>query len=740
MITYERIGVNRWRANCPFAENPLVKQAGFRWDVQERYWAGDDAAQERLQAILSPLRLASGAEVDPYVARFPQWVGRVPSEPGARVWFARTRYEERDIARNAGFRWDQQRKFWYTTNPKQVECFLDAMAGLSGRATAETRDRLERQRQAGPAPITADAEVVAASMASDTDVIVPAPPGLVYRPFQRAGIVYARRFPSVMFADDMGLGKTIQAIGMMNEDDSLKRVLIMCPATPKRNWYRELHKWSIKPRRIAIAEGSACPVGWADVLIINYDIIDRHKDALHSVEWDFLVCDEAQALKNANAKRTKVVLGEWDTKTKKWVSPPIKARRRAFLTGTPTDNSIADCYTLIRAMGIKVDGRPVSKRVFKDRFGTKDTGFKNLDQLQLLLRGNGMVRRLKQDVLKDLPPKERQVIEMTITGKVKAALDAADQRYQNGVEELAVAKELAKVDDTFVARVKELRARVLVDFTEMSRVRHECAVMMAPGVIAQIIEQLEQTGKTILFGHHRDVIELWESQLTAENIPYVKITGSTRPADRQAAVDRFQSDPDCKVFIGNIRAAGTAITLHAASYVAFGELDWSPGAMRQAEDRAHRIGQVNSVLIHYFVAEDTIQARMCRRLAEKQMENYRALDAHVDQKQPEEWVPPDLEPEEQQADEEQHAATARRTKEDIAAAAEALTPEDIADIHAKLRFLAGQDGDRARELNGWGFNRVDTQIGHALARAERLTPRQAALGASIVRKYHRWGG
>ena len=281
--------------------------------------------------------------------------------------------------------------------------------------------------------------------------------------------------------------------------------------------------------------------------------------------------------------------------------------------------------------------------------------------------------------------------------------------------------ELAKggPEDEYKHAVEALQAGARAAFTEMAKLRHDTALAKAPHVIAHIEDALEGSeGKVVLFAHHHDVVAALAEALGAQA---VVLTGETPFPARQAAVDRFQSDPACRVFIGSITAAGVGLTLTAASHVVFAELDWVPANITQAEDRLHRIGQTQAVLVQHLVLDGSLDATMARRLVDKQEVIDRALD-HLTAQEP---VLPSEEP-----------ATASTRREKIAAEAEGLTEVQVAAIHEGLQMLAGMC-DGARLLDGAGFSKVDTRIGHALAECAVLSRRQAALGRHLLVKYRR---
>ena len=168
-------------------------------------------------------------------------------------------------------------------------------------------------------------EAIQDSQATSSEIDVPVPEGLDYLPYQKAGIAYALQRNSVLIGDEMGLGKTIQAIGVMNATNP-KTVLVVCPASLKINWKNEMTKWLVADRDIQIVNGGGEQIPTnPDVVVINYDVLTKHQDAINSRTWDLVVMDEAHYIKNGKAKRTKVAVN-------------IKANRKVVLTGTPITN------------------------------------------------------------------------------------------------------------------------------------------------------------------------------------------------------------------------------------------------------------------------------------------------------------------------------------------------------------------------------------------------------------------
>jgi hypothetical protein len=336
-----------------------------------------------------------------------------------------------------------------------------------------------------------------------------------------------------------------------------------------------------------------------------------------------------------------------------------------------------------------------------------------------------MVRRLKKDVLTELPPKVRQIVEVPANGctgaieKEKATWAGIRER----LADLRLAVELAKAksEEEYLDAVNQLREGAQAAFEEFSQVRLETAMAKVPFVVDFLKEILESENKVVVFAHHHAVVDAIRSEFPDNS---VVLTGRESQSIRQEAVDRFQADPGVNVFIGSITAAGVGITLTAASHVVFAELDWVPGNMSQAEDRCHRIGQMDSVFVQHVVLEDSIDARMARTLVSKQVVIDAAMDAEVEIKKIPVLPLPEIE----------ECASVKRSRKEIQEEAVTLTPEQVAAVHTALRIVQGVC-DKARELDGMGFNKFDVKIGHALAWEESLTPAQAAIGRRIVMKY-----
>lgn len=544
-----------------------------------------------------------------------------------RIVWNRDRYEFRDVNKGecyankeeikaAGGSWDNPLKVWWAPAGSRLERLRPLLPTISPKAMARFRDE-ESLRQRS----------IESSRATDAIGEFPVPAnGLQYRPFQKGGIAYAAAHRDTLFADEMGLGKTVQAIGVINLDPLARRILIICPATLKLNWKKEFVKWDVKNLSYEVITPKTKKFPAVDVVIINYEWMTKWQVDLRAFKWDVMVIDEAHYIKNPKTSRAQEIFGrkKGRTKTKmneetgaeeiiKVLAPlePLSAKRRLFLTGTPIVNRPKELWPLIQVLdpdGLGSNFIRYAKRycgAFKTRFGWDFSGASNLDELQEIMRSKFMVRRLKKDVLKELPAKVRQVLVLEGSDRIKGLLEKENKAY-----------------DDYKQRLKDGEFESIA-FADLAKVRRDVAVAKIPFIIDHIKEVLEEQNKVCIFVYHHEVLD---AIVAAFPGLCVSIDGRTKNEDRQLAIECFQGDPNVRLFVGTIRAAGVGITLVASSTVIFGELDWVPGNITQAEDRCHRIGQTDTVFVRHIVLEDSLDERMAQIIVEKQEVIDKALD------------------------------------------------------------------------------------------------------------------
>ena len=418
---------------------------------------------------------------------------------------------------------------------------------------------------------------------------------------QESGIEFLLKNKKCILADDMGLGKTYQSIVAALEIEA-ERVLIVCPSSLKINWMREIQNFC---EDVSIIKGKH----WDPdrFTIINYDILKN----FHTIEekgkkyedWelrreivefnpDLIILDEAHFVKNHKSIRGKIL---------KDISKRFKTERVWLLTGTPIANRPMDYFNLLSIIDSPVTNNWVHYAKtycegmrFKKagRFIWVTTGASNLEELSTKTKRT-ILRRKKEDVL-DLPEK--------LITPVYLELENVDG-YKNVWNEYI---EQRKLDGK--------KGNPAKDLVEMTLLRTFIAMETVPYTIEKTEEALELNKKTIIFCNFNDEMDSFINHFGDK---CVCVRGGMSDKQKQQSVDRFQEDDSCMVFVGQIKAAGVGLTLTKAEIVIMNSLDWVPGTHEQAEDRAYRIGQKETVNIYYMLIDDTIDTLVWNILNEK---------------------------------------------------------------------------------------------------------------------------
>jgi SWI/SNF-related matrix-associated actin-dependent regulator 1 of chromatin subfamily A len=429
----------------------------------------------------------------------------------------------------------------------------------------------------------------------------PTPPGLALLAHQEDGIAFAisrlRTNRGVMIGDVMGLGKTIEAIVTANAL-SPRRILVVCPASVLLTWRREIWNWqNLGLPVFLIQAGRDANInqallkwtvdGW---FIINYDILANFSEVKTGRPWDLLIIDESHKLKNPGAIRTQQLFGSD-------VIAPLPAEKVLLLTGTPMVNYVHDLYTQLNFLESAM--WPSFPAFVADHYFP---GYRIISPSQVVgdvrdLQGlrrkltTVMIRRPK--AVLNLPPKNREIIDVDVKDN-----EFWSMLQQQGKLLTKLQCRLMKLLDEAVPGETSDEVRSLQDQINgiMATTRYHVGMNKLPAIIDYL---RTCTGKTLVFAYHHDVIMALVAALADRGVAW--FTGGSSLKDRDRAANRFQRDPGCQFFIGNIEAAGQGITLTAARHVVFAEHDWRGTYLEQAEDRAHRIGQNHPVLVTYLL-------------------------------------------------------------------------------------------------------------------------------------------
>lgn len=435
------------------------------------------------------------------------------------------------------------------------------------------------------------------------------PHGLLLEPYeyQKEGIAYALKHKRCIFGDQPGLGKTLQAIGTVTIARAYP-CLVICPAALKINWQREFKKFAGKQALILddrnkdswqrYVEMKCC-----DIFITNYEslrkffVLDVKPGArltLKSITFDprinlfkSVVIDESHKCKSTKTQQSKFVEGI--AKGKEYILE---------LTGTPVVNDNTDLIQQLKIMGRLEDFGGYKNYV--ERFCNGPKKASNLRELNWRLWTSCFFRREKAKVLTQLPDKTRQYIEMDITTRDEYRKAEADL-----INYLRVYK-----DKTDKEIEKSMRGEVMVRMGILKAISARGKIKAAAEFIHDVIDGGE---KLIVFAFLKEVVQEMKKLFPDA----VTVTGEDNVKQKQAAVDAFQNDPECKLIILNYKSGGTGLTLTASSRVAFIEFPWTFSDCEQAEDRAHRNGQKNNVNCYYFLGKDTIDEYMYKVIQTK---------------------------------------------------------------------------------------------------------------------------
>ena len=430
----------------------------------------------------------------------------------------------------------------------------------------------------------------AATQAPLDDKVAPTLGGEL-KPFQRAGVRYLLAQRRAFLADEQGLGKTIEALATL-EADAAYPAIVVCPASLKLNWLRELEHW-LPGRSIQTLTGTRAedPIAPADVTIVNYDIVAARLPALQALAPRALVLDESHYCKNAAAKRTQAV--------HRLATAVPRDGLVLALTGTPVMNRPGELISQLRIIGRLADFG--SGAQFGQRFRGPDAHLR----LHWHLRARCFVRRLKADVLPQLPAKTRGIVPIELDNEPEYRLAERD---------------LIAWLQSQPLHLRELDARVAAALRAERLVRLNALKLLAArgklgAALAWIHDFCSSGERLVVFAHHREI-----QRALLERFPSaLHILGEDSHTARDASLRAFQApdNPENQLIVCSIEVAGHGITLTRSSNVAFLELDWTPAKHDQAEDRCHRLGQHDTVNATYLLAAATIDETIATLLERK---------------------------------------------------------------------------------------------------------------------------
>ena len=425
------------------------------------------------------------------------------------------------------------------------------------------------------------------------------------RPYQREGLGWMAFLQQFGFggclADCMGLGKTVQVLALLESrrqnriSDNIPPSLVVVPKSLVFNWHQEATRFAPKLR---VLEHTGQERGNVMEQLDDYDLIlttygTLRNDAVEfkDIHFDYVILDEAQAIKNADTVSAKAVR-------------LLKCNHRLALSGTPIENHLGELWSLFEFLNPGMLG---SASVFK----LTGTNSRNPDEETRKLLSQALrpfiLRRTKDQVAKDLPPKLEQTLFCELEPAQRKLYDDLREHYRNTLLGRIEREGIAKAKIQILEALLRLRqAACHPGLVDKERTKDPSAKLDM--LLPQLLEVIDEGHKVLVFSQFTSFLAILREQLDKEEVNYEYLDGRTR--DRQARVEKFQNDPDCKLFLISLKAGGLGLNLTAAEYVFLLDPWWNPAVEAQAIDRAHRIGQMNQVFAYRIIARGTVEEKV----------------------------------------------------------------------------------------------------------------------------------
>jgi len=444
---------------------------------------------------------------------------------------------------------------------------------------------------------------------------------------------------SFLLADEPGLGKTAQALLAARAANAYP-LLVVVPNVVKTNWAREAALWT-PDRSVTVIHGNGDTMdGFADIVVVNYEVLDRHVRWIGDLGFRGMVIDEAHFIKNKTSQRSQRVL-ELSERIRARVKRPLLMA----LTGTPLINDIEDFRAIWQFLGWINDTKPLPELMH----ALEETGLTPADAgfypaARQCVVDLGIVRRRKVDVAADIPARRIADLPVELDDKVGRSIREAEQNLARRMVERyesALARRTSGRADLATERidhdlVRTIATRERKEATEAEGSENVFAMMRRigrakAGLAADYTAQLARSaGKVVFFAKHVDVMDAAEATFNKAGIRFSSIRGDQARTVRQKQIDAFVNDPDVAIAVCSLTAAGVGINLQVASNIVLAELSWTDAEQTQAIDRTHRIGQTEPVTAWRIIAAQTIDARIAELIDSKAGLAARALDGSED--------------------------------------------------------------------------------------------------------------
>lgn len=434
-------------------------------------------------------------------------------------------------------------------------------------------------------------------------------------PYQLDGIAFAAGCGRAVLADDMGLGKTIQGIGtaeMLARFGGIGKVLVICPASLKSQWRIEVGRFSDRSVSLVMGSSAERSERYDDgtfFTVCNYEQVLRDFLSIEKVNWDLIILDEGQRIKNWEAKTSRIIKS-------------LKSRFALVLSGTPLENKLDELYSVVEFIDDRRLGaafRFFNRHKVVDERG-KLLGYTNLDELREKLKPI-LLRRTRNQVMKELPPRTTDVLRIPPTDE-----QLEISRSHRLIIQSIINKKYISEMDLLRLQKALLMCRMAADSTYLVD-KQTPSYSSKLDELAQLLEKLsrEEDRKIIIFSEWTTMIDLIQPILAEKSLDFVRLDGSVPQKKRQELVHRFQNDPSCRVFI-TTNAGSTGLNLQAANTIINVDLPWNPAILEQRIGRAHRMGQTRPVHVFLLVTENTLEENLLSTLSAKHDLSLAVLD------------------------------------------------------------------------------------------------------------------
>ena len=432
------------------------------------------------------------------------------------------------------------------------------------------------------------------------------------RPYQTAGYNWLRFLNEYQFggclADDMGLGKTVQTLALLaheKEENSGFPSLLVMPTSLLYNWELEARKFTPELQILVYAGSQRIKDPWRfrgyDVVLTSYGIVRMDIDQLNQFYFNYVILDESQAIKNPSSNIALAV-------------NKLKSKRRLILTGTPVENGTMDLWSQMNFVNPGLLG---NAQVFKKQFLLpieKQNDKDKASRLHAMIKPF-ILRRLKSQVAKDLPEKITNIKYADMTAEQEKVYEEVKSYYREKI--MGELESAGRGSQQFTLLRGLTQLRQIANHPKLVRDDYDGESGKLENITYMLQESISENHKVLVFSQFVRHLSIIREFLDGEKIPYAYLDGATR--DRQAQVEKFQTQEECKVFLISLKAGGVGLNLTKADYVFLLDPWWNPAVEAQAIDRAHRIGQENKVIIYKFITrgsvEEKIMALQDRKLA-----------------------------------------------------------------------------------------------------------------------------